>query len=83
MTGTNNNLDEYDLEASLMSCWQTADDLTLIADQLAEQCICDDATRVAALVRAAADIHTMRMQKAWNIFERVSFPASKNVNAGA
>jgi hypothetical protein len=56
----------FDLEAAIMKCWTTADDLDMLAEHVLEEEPSTD-TIVNTLL-GIQNMHEIRMTKIWNIF---------------
>ncbi len=56
----------FDLEAAIMRCWSTADDLDMLADHVMEE----DATvdDIVNTLIGIKQMHEIRMTKLWNVF---------------
>lgn len=61
--------DRFDLEQALMACWQTVDDLKLLAEMVTEDTL--DADKIANAVMGIELLHEMRCKKTMDIFEHV------------
>ena len=59
-------MDRFELEDAIMACWHTADDLQLVAEQVANESVSTD-NCVNALVGLQA-MHTMRCERVFAIF---------------
>lgn len=61
-------VDRFDLEQCLMTCWQTADDIDLLVEHLLEDGEAD-ADKIANLLVGIRELHTLRTKKAIDVFE--------------
>lgn len=59
--------DRFDLEQAIMTCWNTADDLDILAESVLEDGLDEDAVSNALL--GLKQLHHLRMARLWNIFE--------------
>lgn len=59
--------DRFELENNIMSCWNTADDIKLLADQISNKGISEDEIQNALL--GILSLHEMRCQKLMDTFE--------------
>ena len=59
--------DRFDLEQAIMNCWNTADDLDLLAEQVLDESV--DFDDIANALLGLKALHHMRMQRAWATFE--------------
>lgn len=59
--------DRFDLENNIMSCWNTKDDIDLLADAIANKSMTQDEIQNALL--GIASLHQMRCQKLMDTFE--------------
>jgi hypothetical protein len=59
--------DRFDLEQAIMTCWNTADDLDILAESVLEDGLDEDAVSNALL--GLQQLHHLRMSRLWNIFE--------------
>lgn len=57
----------FTLEETIMSCWQTADDLKLAAAAVLDGT--GDVDDLHTLLAGLARVHQMRCQKLWDVFE--------------
>lgn len=60
----------FDLEAMIMECWHTQDDLKLIARAVVEDEE-TDADKTANALVGLAEIHEMRCKQLWDCFEKL------------
>lgn len=60
----------FDLEAMIVECWHTQDDLKLIARAVMEDEETDPDKTANALV-GLAEIHEMRCKQLWDCFEKL------------
>jgi hypothetical protein len=61
--------DRFELEQSVMECWRTADDLQLIA--VSATAADHDVDKLANVLLGLAELHTLRVQRLWDIFEQL------------
>lgn len=59
--------DRFELENNIMSCWNTADDIKLLADQISNKGMSEDEIKNALL--GILSLHEMRCQKLMDTFE--------------
>lgn len=64
-----NDVDRFDLEQTIMTCWSTADDLEILIESVVEGGLDEDA--VANVLIGLQQLHHLRMTRLWNIFERL------------
>lgn len=62
-------MDRFDLETSIMSCWNTKDDLDLMAESFSNNEMTED--EILNSLSGIAILHEMRCQKLMNIFEKL------------
>jgi len=63
-------MDRFKMEESIMSCWQTKDDMLLISERLSED---DELSKdsLANAILGLGEIHEMRCRKLFEIFEEM------------
>ena len=59
--------DRFDLENAIMSAWNTADDLELLADAVINEEL--DTDQITNALIGLQQMHSMRAKKAFEIFE--------------
>lgn len=59
------DLEDSELEDCIMSCWSAKEDMDLISEGIVEY------GRDAAVVRGLSELHDMRCEKLFSIFERM------------
>ena len=59
--------DRFELENNIMSCWNTTDDIKLLADQISNKGMSEDEIQNALL--GILSLHEMRCQKLMDTFE--------------
>ena len=64
------NEDRFEFESFIMECWQTQDDLKLIAKAVMEDEETDKDKTANALI-GLAELHEMRCKQLWDCFEKL------------
>lgn len=64
-----NNVDRFDLEQAIMTCWNTADDLDMLAESVLEAGLDED--ELANALTGLKQLHHLRMSRLFRIFERL------------
>lgn len=64
-------MDRFDLEQALMTCWTTADDIELIANNLLDGPTKLDTDKVANLLIGLRELHNLRANHAINVLEEL------------
>lgn len=72
-------MDRFDLEQAIMSCWNTADDIRLLSEAVIEQELSKD--DINNTLTGIEQIHQLRCQKAFDIFEELV--GKNDMNSGA
>lgn len=62
-------MDRFDLEASIMSCWSTKDDVELLAESFSGGDMTED--EVLNSLLGISNLHEMRCKKMMDIFENL------------
>jgi hypothetical protein len=60
-------MDRFNLEESIMSCWNTKDDIELLAETFSNKEMSED--EIINSIQAISNLHEMRCQKLMNTFE--------------
>lgn len=68
-------MDRFDLENDIMSCWNTKEDILLLAESFSEKNITEDEVQNALI--GIASLHELRCQKLINTFEELIYNNSK------
>ena len=63
-------MDRFNMEESIMSCWQTKEDMLLISERLLEDNELSKDSLANAIV-GLGEIHEMRCRKLFEIFEEM------------
>lgn len=62
-------MDRFNLENSIASCWNTKNDIELLADSFADKNMTED--EIINCLIGIAQLHEMRCQKTFDIFEEL------------
>jgi hypothetical protein len=65
------SLDRFDLEQAIMSAWTTSEDIKLIWEQYYDGMDKLSEDQVANLLLGLQEIHNLRCQKLWDIYEKM------------
>jgi hypothetical protein len=65
------SLDRFDLEQAIMSAWTTSEDIKLIWQQYYDGREKMSEDQVANLLLGLQEIHNLRCQKMWDIYEKM------------
>jgi hypothetical protein len=60
-------MDRFELEEAIMACWNTADDLKLVTQQILDGA--DDKDNLANALIGIQELHNLRCQRVFDIFE--------------
>lgn len=64
-----NDVDRFDLEQAIMTCWNVADDLEILIESVVEGGLDEDV--IANALIGLQQLHHLRMNRLWNIFEQL------------